>query len=312
MRRLCLASLACSSLALRPFPAAAQAPASADLWRLATAALAGPAALETGPGGAFWNPAAAWDGARLRAGAQILQTPDILGVGAYVVGASYRLSSAVAQVLVGRTEVGDLVRTTTSPASDPGGIPVYEQLAGVGAAARRGPLSAGVLLRAHEARFDTERSRGLTLDAGFRAQWPGLVIAAATHFFPLDLTGRDVTDFYAGGAYRPLQLRVAGTPAELLVRYGLSLRGPPATSKVAAPGRGVLAEHTLGAGLVLDRHFRLDGAVAREVGFLEASWRPSVGIGLTLGRYQIAVSRSSGLSGIGASYRIGLDVDVVR
>jgi hypothetical protein len=312
MRRVRLASWASLSLALAPVPAAAQAPASADLWRLATATLAGPAALETGPGGAFWNPAATWDGARLRAGAHILQTPDILGVGAYLVGASYRLSDVAAQVLVGRTEVGDLVRTTTSPASDPGGIPVYEQLAGLGAAMHRGPLSAGVLLRAHEARFDTERSRGLTLDAGFRAQWPGLVIAGATHFFPLDLTGRDVTDFYAGAACRPLRLRVAGAPAEVLVRYGLSLRRPAPASPAATAARRALAEHALGAGLVLDRHFRLDGVVVRETGFLESSWRPSVGIELTVGRYTLSVSRSNGLSGIGASYRVGLDVDVVQ
>jgi len=304
-------TFAALSVSLLVRPALAQAPASADLWRLAAATLAAPAVLETGPVAAFWNPAAGWDKVRLRAGAEILQTPDILGVGAYVVGASYRLSGFTAQALVGRTTVGDLVRTTTSPASEPGGIPVYEQLAGLGAAVGRGPWSAGVLLRAHESRFDAERSNGLTLDAGVRAAWSRLTVAGATHFFPLDVSDRDVTDFYGGAGYRFLRFQFMGSPGELMLQYGVSVRRRRAGERSGAAG-GMLADHVASAGVSLERHVRFDVAMARETGYLDSAWRPSLGVELRLGRYEIAVSRASGLSGIGASYRVGLDVDLMR
>jgi len=286
----------------------AQAPASADMWRLSAATLPGPAALESGANGAFWNPAAAWGTSRLRAGVEVLQTPDVLGVTGLVAGASYRWAEAVAgQVLVGRIQVADLVRTTTSPTSDLGAIPVYEQMLGVGAAVRRGPFAGGALLRGHDSRLDARRDHGVTLDLGFRLALPRLSLAAATHFFPLDIGSRDFTDYYAAAEAHPASPRVWGTPGRLLLRYGVSVR------------RGSGVEHGWSAGLELDQRFRLDGAVVREVGYadggakrLEASWRPAIGVQLRVGRYAIAAARSSGLGGLGASYRIGLDVDVLR
>jgi len=281
--------------------AAAQAPASADIWRLSAATLAGPAALEAGASGAFWNPAAAWASPRVRFGAQLLQTPDILGVTGLVVGATYRWSDALAgQLIVGRTQVGDLVRTTTSPTSDLGTVPVYEQMVGVGAALRRGAITGGALLRAHNARFDADRDNGVTLDLGLRIALSRLSLAAATHFFPLDLGTREVTDYYAGVEAEPASPSVWGTPGRLFLRYGVSARRDSGT------------EHGGGAGLALDERFRLDVAVVRETGYVGASWRPTVGIQLQVGRYTIAAARSSGLGGVGASYRIGLDVDALR
>ncbi len=279
----------------------AQAPASADLWRLTAASLSGPAALETGPTGAFWNPAAAWGSSRVRVGAQVLETPDVLGVGGLLGGVSYRLTSDVAaQLLVARTDVGDLVRTTTSPTSDLGDIPVYEQLVGIGVALRRGVATGGALLRAHNARFDAEHDNGLTLDLGLRATLGRCSAAAATHFFPLDVTSRDVTDFYAGGECQPVSPRVWGTPSRVFVRYGVSAR------------RGGTVEHAFGTGLELEQRFRLDGALVREEEYAEADWRPILAVWFTVGRYAISAARSSGLGGLGASYRIGLDVDVLR
>lgn len=281
--------------------ATAQAPASADMWRLSAATLPGPAALEGGASGAFWNPAAAWGTSRIRVGAQILQTPDVLGVTGLVAGATYRWTEAAsAQLLVGRTQVTDLVRTTTSPTSELGSIPVYEQMVGVGAAVRRGVLTGGALLRAHNARFDAERDNGVTLDVGFTLALPWGSLAGATHFFPLDVGSRDVTDFYAAVEALPASPSLWGTPGRLFLRYGVSAR------------RDTRLEHGGGAGLELGERFRLDAAVVRESGYADASWRPAVGVQLRLGRYAISAARSSGLGGIGASYRIGLDVDALR
>ncbi len=281
--------------------ATAQAPASADMWRLSAATLPGPAALEGGASGAFWNPAAAWGASRIRVGAQLLQTPDVLGVTGLVAGATFRWTDAAAgQLLVGRTQVGDLVRTTTSPTSELGSIPVYEQMVGVGAALRRGVLTGGALLRAHNARFDADRDNGVTLDLGFKIALPRLSLAAATHFFPLDVASRDLTDYYAAAEAQPASPSVWGTPGRLFLRYGVSAR------------RDSGVEHGGGVGLELDQRFRLDAAVVRESGYADASWRPAVGVQLRLGRYAITAARSSGLGGIGASYRIGLDVDALR
>jgi hypothetical protein len=292
-----------------------QAPASADLWRLSAASLAGPAALEAGATAAFWNPAAAWNDARAAAGAQVLETPDVLGVSGLVVGLGYRVSRGLAaQLLVARTQVNDLVRTTTSPSSDLGDIPVYEQLVGVGAALRRGGLTGGGMLRLHNARFDAARDNGVTLDLGARATLRGCSVAAATHFFPVDVSSRDVTDFYAGAECHPLSPGIWGAQGRVFLRYGVSARRGCAECG-AGPGgamRSTALEHTAGVGLELDQHFRVDVAVAREVGYAEADWRPVLGVWFNVGRYVVSAARASGLGGLGATYRIGLDVDVLR
>lgn len=297
-------------LSVLPFAVRAQAPASADLWRLSAASLTGPAALEAGPTAAFWNPAAAWNGARAAAGAQVVETPDVLGVGALIVGAGYRVRPGLAvQLLVARTGVSDLIRTTTSPNSDPGDIPVYEQLVGVGLALRRGPATGGAMLRFHNARFDTERDNGLTLDVGARATLGRCSLAGASHFFPLDVASRDVTDYYLGGECQPISPPMWGAQGRVFLRYGVSARRGAGTSGSV---RNTTVEHTVGAGLELDQHFRLDAAVAREEGYAEADWRPVIGVWFNVGRYALWAARASGLGGLGATYRIGLDVDVLR
>jgi hypothetical protein len=295
--------------------ARAQAPASADLWRLAAATLAGPAALEAGATAAFWNPAGAWSGARAVAGAQVLETPDVLGVGGLILGVGYRLSSGLAsQILVARTDVSDLIRTTTSPNSDLGDIPVYEQQVGVGLALRRGAATGGAMLRFHNAQFDTERDNGLTLDLGGRLTLGRCSVAAATHFFPVDVSNRDVTDYYAGGECQPLSPGIWGAKSRVFLRYGVSARRGCAECGVGAGGgmRGTTLEHTGAIGLELDRHFRVDAALTREVGYAEADWRPVLGVWFNVGRYVVSAARSSGLGGLGATYRIGLDVEVLR
>lgn len=289
-----------SSLLLAP-SLRAQAPQLADLWRLSAASLAGPAALEVGATAAFWNPAAAQSDVRLRAGIQVLETPDVLSISGLLGGVSYRLSPAfTAEALVGHMGVSDLIRTTTSPASEPGGIPYYEQMLAVGAALHRGVLSAGALLAGHDARVDADRSAGVTVDAGARLVLPRLVLAAATHFFPLNGTDRRVTDYYAGAEFRLATPRLWGAPAGILLRYGLS------TGERTGP------EHGGGLGLSLADRFRLDVSLVRERGYADAAWRPTVGVQFRAGRYSIAAARATGMNGIGAAYRVGLDVDLTQ
>jgi hypothetical protein len=282
-------------------PLSAQAPQSADLWRLSAASLAQPAALEAGATAAFWNPAAAGSEVPLRAGIQVLQTPEVLSISGLLAGVNYQLSPTLAtQLLVGRIGASNLIRTTTSPASEPGGIPYYEEVLGLGAAVHRGALSAGALFAGHDARVDADRSAGLTLDAGVRLSLPRLVLAAATHFFPVNGTDRRVTDYYAGIECQLVTLPVWGAPGRILLRYGLS------TGERTGP------EHGGGVGLALADRFRLDANLVRENGYADAAWRPTVGVHFRAGRYSIAAARATGLNGIGASYRVGLDVDVTQ
>lgn len=290
----------------------AQAPASADLWRLAAISLPGPAALETGTTGAFWNPAAGGDGA-LAVGLELIETPDIIGVSGLLAGVSYALGSTTRVVLmVGRTDVSDLVRTTTSATSE-GEIPVYEQHAAVGGVLRIGSLRAGVLARAHDARFDAERNSGITADVGVR--WTPiarLTLAAATHFFPINLKDRATTDYYGGLEYQARSLQILDTPSRILARYAVNFRqsnvGDPSRSS-PAPENGL--EHGIGLGLALGDRLRADALYTREVAYGAAEWRPSVGVGLRVGRYALTSARASGLNGLGATYRIGLDVDLI-
>ena len=282
-------------------PLSAQAPQSADLWRLSAASLSRPAALEAGATAAFWNPAAAGSDVPLRAGIQVLETPEVLSISGLLAGVNYQLSPTLAtQLLVGRMGASNLIRTTTSPASEPGGIPYFEEVLGLGAAVHHGGLSAGAVLAGHDARVDADRSTGLTLDAGVRLSLPRLVLAAATHFFPLNGTDRRVTDYYAGAECHLATLRLWGAPGRILLRYGLS------TGERTGP------EHGGGVGLALADRFRLDANLVRENGYADAAWRPTVGVHFRAGRYSIAAARATGLNGIGASYRVGLDVDVTQ
>ncbi|MCH7473576.1 MAG: hypothetical protein IIA27_02795, partial [Gemmatimonadetes bacterium] len=76
-------------------PVRAQAPLSAEMWRVATATLAAPAALQGGPTGAFWNPAPQVSTGSTRVGIQILQTPDALALSGILAGISHQANGAV-------------------------------------------------------------------------------------------------------------------------------------------------------------------------------------------------------------------------
>ncbi len=233
-----------------------------------------------------------------------MQTSDVLGVSS-ILGAVTHTAGRNLQVnfLVGRTDIGGLSRTTTSPISELGTIPIYEQLAGLGANLKLGSVHLGFLLLGHDARFDAERERGFTADGGIRvALGPSLTLAAATHFFPIDLTGRDYTDYYAALQYSVSTPAFWGAASELAARYGLSHR------EGAAGG----LEHGFGLGWSTNRRFAVDVHLVREVAYGGAAWRPTFGVRLRVGRYTIAAARASGLNDVGATYRVGLDLELAR
>jgi hypothetical protein len=281
----------------------AQAPPAADLWRVAATSLSTPPALETGVTAIFWNPAAPIPQASLAAGAQIVQTPDALKMGGVLVGVDKALGAGWnLALLYARMDVKDLVRTTTSPSSEEGSIPVYEQLVGIRTAYSRGPLALGVMLEMHDARFDTEEEGGLTVDAGLRFQpHRRVAFAAATHFFPADFSTTDGTDLYLGIEAVPIEsAAIAGTSTLVALRYGATYRAS-----------GDL-EHVLATGVLINRQVRVDFAATSESAYGQRAWRLGLGLGLRIGRYVIAVARGSGLNDIGATYRVGLDVDILK
>ena len=279
-------------------PARAQAPQSADMWRVATATLAVPAALQWGSTGAFWNPAPWASAGSTRVGVQVLHTPDVLALSGILAGVNHQASETVlVGAIVGRVEVGDLVRTTASPLSELGSLPVYEQLAGVHVGVQLGALSAGGALRGHESRFDAVRNTGATVDIGFRfAPSERMIIAGATHFFPVTFRTDNTTDYYGALEYRATEISLWGYGTTVTTRYGASYRNP----------HGV--EHSFGGGLAVADLLTVDVAVTREVAFGDAAWRPALQIGLGLGRYSIVAARSNGLNGLGALYRFAFEV----
>lgn len=294
----------CALLALAPAaPLLGQAPPSADLWRVAAASLTGPAALEQGPTSLFWNPAAEPNGSRLALGGELIQTSDILGLSGVLVGARHAVRPWLhVGIVLARMEVRDLVRTTTSPSTELGSIPVYEQLAGVGVGAGTGPLQVAALLRVHDAKFDALDESGVTLDVGVRLHLAArLRLAAATHFLPADLSAQSTTDYYMGAEYDVLtQASLAGAPLRAIARYGVAYRPSGAL------------EHALGAGAVLGDRVGVDAVLVSESAFGRRTWRPTLGVSLRVGRYAVGVARSTGLNDVGATYRIGLDVELLR
>ena len=280
-----------------------QAPESSQLWRVAATSLAVPPALQTGPLAMAWNPAAGQQLGSLSGGLQIVHTSNVLGLSGFLGGITTSLGRRAGIGLsLGRLDVRDLVRTTTSPSTVGGSIPVYTQYAGLGGQLHLGSFDLGTMLRVNNEQFDVIRETGVTLDLG--VSWtpiPRLTIAAATHFLPIDLSKQVTTDYYAGVEYLALRsLSIGSIGANLLARYGLNYRSYDAL------------EHTIGAGILLSSVFGVNAAVTRESAYGSHEWRPIVSLFLKVGRYEVELASSSGLNDVGATYRIGLSIDFVQ
>ena len=280
-----------------------QAPESADLWRVAAASLAVPPALQTGPLGTSWNPAAGSDGPGLFAAVQAVQTSDIVGLSGVLAGLSRSIGGRAAiGAVIGRMDVRDLVRTTTSPNSEGGSIPVYTQFGGIAGRVGIAALRIGGLLRLHNARLDAFQESGLTLDLGVRIKVaPRVTVAAASHFLPVDMSGNETTDYYAGIEYEFASgASIGGMSARIVGRYGTTYRASQDL------------EHSVGGGVTLGSRFHVDASVTRESAHGSHGWRPGLAISFRIGRYRVGIARSSGLNDLGATYRIGLDMAILR
>ncbi len=291
------------AILLAPLPALSQAPPSAGLWRVAAGALARPAPLHRGATGTFWNPGAMGSTdsiSGLRIGAQVMQTSNVLGVSGILFGGSLPVAAGVrASAVLGRMQVRDLVRTTTSPDGEEGSIPVYEQLVGVGVSAGVPWIDIGATLLLHDSRFDVIDEQGVTLDLGIRlAPWPRLRLVAATHLLPISFSNQPSTDYFAAAEYRVVdRIELTGVATALTARYGFTLRasGDP--------------EHTLGFGAVFSERLLVDAALTAESGYGSRHWRPAVAVGFRFGAYLVSLAHGFGLNDLGGTFRIGLDIE---
>jgi len=283
--------------------AGAQAPDAAELWRVAAGSLALPAALSTGATAGFWNPASGDGRIGASVGVEVVHTSSILGLSGLMVGGTLPVSRSLRiGILAGRMQVRDLVRTTTSPDSEAGSIPVYEQLGGAQAVLGSGWLRIGAVLAVHHARFDVESETGATLDVGVRAQpIDRFTVAAATHFLPITLGREPSTDYYGAVEYVALdRLALADLRTRLAVRYGATLRPT-----------GDL-EHLVGVAVAVNDEVLVDAALTSESAYGHRDLRPSVAVGLRIGRYTIVLSHGAGINDVGGTFRVGLDVGFRR
>jgi hypothetical protein len=278
----------------------AQAPPAASLWRVPTGSLAVPAPLQAGESGAFWNPAAAATATEIAVGALVVHTGSTLGLSGLIGAASVGLHGPVrAGVVVGRVQIRDLVRTTTSPDSRGGAIPVYEQFAGFTIAGTVGPVQLGTQLQLHESRFDFESETGFTLDFGVRAHpLPRLQLAASTHLLPLGFGSSDNTDYFVGAQYAVVDRRSEqDTRTRVFARYGITR---------LAEGSW---EHVGSVGAELGQIVALDAGIASEAGYGAREWRPSLALALTFGQYTVSLAHGLGVNDVGGTFRVGLDME---
>jgi hypothetical protein len=286
------------SLLAAPLPLAAQAPSWADLWRIAGGTLAQPGVVADGPTAAFWNPTALYGGLRPSLALDAFQTPEVVNVGGVLIGAGMGLGGRVGVgLLAGRMSVGELIRTTSSPVSVEGEIPVYSQFAGAAVAAGTGPLRAGVSLLVHDARLDGLDEQGVTVDVGVRVTpVAGLVIGGATHLGSDVVTGGPAAEYLLGAEYGFGIPPVLGMDGRLFARGGVTLRE-------AGGGDGLGS-----VGLLLARALLIDAGVIWAGGYGTGTWQPVLGVAFRAGSYRVGIARGNGAGGTGGSFRVTLAV----
>jgi hypothetical protein len=276
----------------------AQDQAGAQLWRLAAITLPTPAALATGGPAAFWNPAQEV-GADVQAGLDVIQAPAEIAASGLVATIHVRVPNVGhVGVLYGRMEMSDLVRTTSSPEPEPGGIAFFAHTLGLTWTRAFAGTGLGVTLAAHENRLDAQESRRWTADVGVARQiGPRLRVAAATHF--LSPTGEaEARDVYGAVGVRMFrgELWRGSGEGTVELRYGVS------------GAHGFPVDHLLGLGFELGRVLSVDLLAAREGGYAEPAWRPVGGVRVAVGRYRVTVARDAGINDVTSAFRVGLEV----
>ncbi|HET7789967.1 MAG TPA: hypothetical protein VFK78_04145 [Gemmatimonadales bacterium] len=280
-----------------PAPALCQAGAGAELWRLAGTTLAVPAALATGSAAAFWNPAQSAGAFRGAVAVDAIETAAEVGASGVLFGARLATGRLGAIGLVGgEMSIGDLVTTSTSPTPDPGSIPFYALAVGATWARRFGGADLGATLALQDTRLDVNRSARATFDVGVSREFGRVRVAAATHFLSRLALNDPSQDLFAGVEYRFWEGTLWGVPQSVVrVRYGATL----------AHGYG--ADHAGGAGLDLGGRFSADALILYEGGYATGGFRAVGAVGVTIGRYRLALARDSGSNDVGGSFRVGLE-----
>lgn len=279
-----------------PRRALAQDAVGAELWRVVGTTVAVPFALAQGTAAAFWNPAQRVTVPTL--GGDVVQTPEAIsatGLLAVVRTGSGRLGSW--GLIYGQVDIGDITRTSLTP--DPEGtVPVYTRDVGLTWALARGSTTLGATVSAHDSRLDQTDLQHWTGDLGVTQRVGDvLTLAAASHFFSRFATGDPSQDLYAAVEWRAWRgpMWAGSGIAALRVRYGITL----------AHGAGT--DHAVGLGLDLGAPFAIDGLLVRERTFGNTAWRGVAGVRVHIGRYGLSFARDAGVSGLGSSYRVGLE-----
>jgi len=278
-----------------PVPGWGQSSAGAELWRLAAVTVPVPPALAIGAASAYWNPAQLGPG---QLAVDLVQTPQ--AVGATGVVAAVRLAPGrIGSIgfLYARMSLGDLVHTTDSPDPDGSRIPYYTQRAAITWSGELGRTTLGVAASYYGSRLDGATDDRWSIDIGVSQRLgERLRLAAATR--GLRRLGSDPAQDVSGG----VEFRVwrgpvwRATPASALIRFGV-VTGHPG---------GV--DHQFGLGLIVGTPVALDLVIAREASYRHAAWRGAAGLRVAVGRYRMTFARDAGISDLGSSYRVGLEV----
>ena len=299
MRNSPLAGLLLALFAAQAPAAKAQSAVAADLWRVAAGTLVVPAALATDGSAALWTPAYAipGEGPGLRAGVEAIHAPADEGVGGAIASMAFHPRGAwTLSAVWGRLDIGDLVRTETSPEAL-GSIPAYAQVLSFGVArsfAAAG-VTVGIAARALDGRLDEHGSTRWAADAGVAYSGRHWRLGATTHFFdPSSASAISGASYSVGVEYRAPVSDLWGTPALFAVRYGLAL------------AHGEDPAHLVTAGVTLGGLFELDAGAAREGTAGTGVWRSRMGAAVTAGRYRVYIGRDGGVNGFDATYRFGL------
>jgi len=290
-------------LTLSAARAAGQQATGTTLWRVAATTLATPPALALGPAAAIWNPAQTEDSARLLLAVEAIQTPAAVDATGLITTVRFPAGSlGQFGLLYGHVGLSDITQTIDSP--DPTGVvPVYTFALGATWSRVVGGTSVGATLAFHETRLDVARADRWTIDVGTSRAFGGdrLRLAAATHFFSSLKTNDPAQDVYAGIEGRvwsgPMGGGGGNNRVVVRARYGISF------------AHGFAADHQFGLGAEFAKTLGVDFMMVREGSYGNAvNWRPAGGLRIAIGKYRVTLARDGGVSDVGSSYRVGVEM----